>query len=656
MANLDVAVRVGADLKPLKRGMKDAGMTVGMFETKTVRAMRNSAASIAKVGAAAAAAGAAILAGLWRSGSAAIDAQAKLAHQLNTTSESMATLTRAGDLAGITSEKLAASGRALTISLGKAAEGAGAQSDTLNRLGLSASELASIPLDKRILAINDAIKNNIPAVERAAVAADLFGSKNAAALLTLDPATIARAREEVEVFGLAISDVDAAKIELANDSISRFKMASQGAAQQMSIAMAPALEAVGNLFFEAAKEAGGFGTVAFKVMDKVVTAAGFVANAMHGIKVIIKGLEAAFYGFAVVVNRIFQGVNLAIGGVIDFASGNINELLKQINKIPGVDIDLINVSGFTRVSSQFAHQAELMQQAMRDTATEAHNMAMQEMPLDKLRRYIDAAQAATQAAAEASVAGRSSSAGGAEDDPEAEAMRDQLQKRLDALRESLKSEAQLKSEKYTAEADLLKQSLDNSLITEEAYNALIQEAAQRHVDEMLRISSDGAAKDEAIDEATKASKLSLASAMMNNLANLMNTGSKKMFNIGKMAAIASAVVDGHAAAVSSYKAGAKIGGPLMGAAFAATSVAATGSMIQKIRSQSFGGGSGGGTTSFSGGVPVQNVQQVGGQQQQQSKANVSISLVGDTFSAESVRKLIGQIGEQLGDGVILRGA
>lgn len=98
------------------------------------------------------------------------------------------------------------------------------------------------------------------------------------------------------------------------------------------------------------------------------------------------------------------------------------------------------------------------------------------------------------------------------------------------------------------------------------------------------------------------------SDMMGDLSSLMNSGSKEMFEIGKVAATANAVIAGYESAVHSFNAGSKIGGPIVGAAFAAASVAATSVQIQQIKSQQFGSGATGGATSYSGGVPAVNTQ------------------------------------------------
>lgn len=69
---------------------------------------------------------------------------------------------------------------------------------------------------------------------------------------------------------------------------------------------------------------------------------------------------------------------------------------------------------------------------------------------------------------------------------------------------------------------------------------------------------------------------------------LMNSQSRKLFEIGKAAAISNAIVSGGEATVHAYKWGSKIGGPILGATFAAAAIAATATQIQAINSTQYG--------------------------------------------------------------------
>lgn len=142
-------------------------------------------------------------------------------------------------------------------------------------------------------------------------------------------------------------------------------------------------------------------------------------------------------------------------------------------------------------------------------------------------------------------------------------------------------------------------------------------------------------------DAEKQAKQNAVSSTFSNLATLMNSGSKKLFEIGKASAIAGAIVDGYAA-VSKTMASVPypFNIPLAIAQGAASAV-----QIQGIAKQKVGGAqSMGATQSFSGGMPVTNT----GQQQQTQ--NVDVYLSGDNFSRGGIAGLIGTINDYIGDG------
>lgn len=87
--------------------------------------------------------------------------------------------------------------------------------------------------------------------------------------------------------------------------------------------------------------------------------------------------------------------------------------------------------------------------------------------------------------------------------------------------------------------------------------------------------------------------------ILGSFSTLTQTEGEKGFQISKAFSLASAVLKGYEAVTSSYAAGAKIGGPVVGALFAAAAVAATAAQISNIlgttsKSTSMKGSSGGG--------------------------------------------------------------
>jgi hypothetical protein len=193
---------------------------------------------------------------------------------------------------------------------------------------------------------------------------------------------------------------------------------------------------------------------------------------------------------------------------------------------------------------------------------------------------------------------------------------------------------------------------DEQLENLKEYGNKRQEIEKQISDAMI---SEVSKREEALKEieaTQQKERFAATSNMFSNLSTLMNTESKKLFEIGKAAALANAVVTGYEAAVEAYKGGLKVSGgiPAVGAAFAAASLAATGAQISAIRSQSFGstGGASGSVTQAINDNSAPVGASGGGAQigsAQQGPTTV-INLSGDTFGRRQVRDLLEQLNEE----------
>ena len=229
--------------------------------------------------------------------------------------------------------------------------------------------------------INDALNKNVTASERAAVAGDLFGTRNAAAIQQLDPGTIAEAARQVEIFGLNLSDVDAAKVEMANDAMSTFGLLTDGIGKQLTVQLAPILKAVGDEFLNSADEAGGLGNQVEDAVEMAVSALAFMVDAGDG------------------VGRVFSVVADTIVGT--FATGEYwvkrisASIIETVESIPGVDLD-IDTESLRKSAAQ-------AQQIAFEAAKEISNAFNEPLAGERLRKAYKAAQEAGEAAAEAAV-------------------------------------------------------------------------------------------------------------------------------------------------------------------------------------------------------------------------------------------------------------
>jgi len=203
-------------------------------------------------------------------------------------------------------------------------------------------------------------------------------------------------------------------------------------------------------------------------------------------------------------------------------------------------------------------------------------------------------------------------------------------------------------ENLTAERDIIKAHLAMKLEDEALSNAQREALKLEHESLLTGIEQDSTDARMALAEAENRAKMSALSGAFNNLSSLMNTESKKMFEVGKAAALAGAIVDGIAAVQGAFKIGNSLGGLPLGFAYAAAAGVAQAVNVQNIAKQKIGGASSG-TSSFSGGKPVVNT---GNQQASGPSQNISIAGINPNslFTGGQIIELLNQA---LGDGYTL---
>lgn len=641
----DLVVRIGGDTAQLQSAMARAKTAIGDFAS----ASRTAATNVATVGAAAGVAAAAGIAALVAKTMDAVGAQADLAARLNTTSTSIANLSHAAMLSGVEMSKVESSSEFLARKLSEASDSGSSAADTFARLGLSASALQNMPLDQRISAINQALTDNVSASERAAVAAEVYGSKAGSAMRQLTPEALASAADEVKRLGLNISEIDAEKIAAAGDAVDRVTKVFDGMLQQMTAELAPVITAVSNQFFDAATGAEGFGAAGKSASDTIVTGVGVAMDVVEGIR---RSFELAGKGLVVMALEGDKAMNELAQAIAAGPVDVINRLISVMNSVAGTDFELIDISS---LQANIDNADAVLAQAYADM----HETMMQPMPSGQFQQFVEEARAAANEAAAADVAfkaalqvdkeGPASAAAAAEkpekdktEDPNADLMErvnavrvanatelelmrqkqaTQLadaqlaheqgllsdaefnalkaetedrfrQERIGAIMAANATELQLAQEKHALEMETLASALADKLLTEEEYQAARGQMLQRHADEAAAIKKkEEDAKTKVQLEAEAARKAALGTAL-GDLSTLMNTGSRKMFEVGKAAAISQTVLSTYEGAQKAYSslAGIPVVGPALGIAAAGAAIAAGVARVQSIRSQKFGSG------------------------------------------------------------------
>lgn len=133
---------------------------------------------------------------------------ADAADSIGITTDALQELRYAAQMSGVQQDTLQQALVVLSKNLGDAAGGGSAAKDSLNALGLSASQLASVPLPKSLEIIADRIAAVENPMQRATLAADLFGKSGVKMINMLSEGSdgLARMREEAQAMGVVIDE------------------------------------------------------------------------------------------------------------------------------------------------------------------------------------------------------------------------------------------------------------------------------------------------------------------------------------------------------------------------------------------------------------------------------------------------------------------
>lgn len=322
-------------------------------------------------------------------------------------------------------------------------------------------------------------------------------------------------------------------------------------------------------------------------------------------------------GLENIVSDSFQGITDAAGFVGDSFRG-LEVIFQTLQAAASQSMSgLIGIVGL--FNDDFEAMADEMAKTAEDAWTKVGKTLNEPLPSEALNKWVADNKAAAEAVAAIAVE-----------------------------QNELKNEADI----VQIDTELMRQSekFNQLLEIEKAYQEASKEGLDAFNENNLRTAEDYAKATEALERASTARKLGLASSMFGNLSSLMDTENRKLFNIGKAAALAQATIDGYSSILSSYREGTKIGGPVVGAAFAATAAVATGVQISKIASASFGGGGAASAPSSAAPTVPENGQN---QQTQQSDSRTVRLEQFDTnalFTGDTINRLAQELVEYQDDG------
>jgi len=648
----DLSVRIGADTSGLQRGLRDSEQGLSKLSRSAMPAIK----AIAAVGAAAAGAATAV-ALFTRAGMNAIDEQAKLARQLDSTIGGLRGLQLAGEDAGVATGTLNSAMQRLSARLGEAQSGTGAAADALRDLGLSARDLAGMDVDRRMATIADRVQElGLSGAQTANVLRDL-GIRNTEMvnLLRQGGGAIRDARQEIEDYGLAIDSVDSAAIEAANDALSRVGLVVESIRSALAVELAPIVLEIADRFNTAAREAGGWGSVVTMAAENAALAVAKVADTFRTVQIAIAQGDVAVANLELGMAKFAENSWRAVGGFIDAWIDGLNNIISVMNRIPGMGgIEQVSGFGESGFMQGIIDQADIARGRFNLLQMDLNDLSSAPMPSEHIDGFFDAIEERRQKLAD-SIAedgglipgmggedgelGVGSGATSEQQEEELERLREHLERRLEVLREGLMDEAELETHRHEQKLDELMAAHALELTTEEEHRELMRQVAEDHQDKLNAIEQRGADERARTERRVSDQIIAMKRGVAMQAANLLGT----MAQDSKAAAIAQIALNKGLAiaqiiqntAVAQMRAMAELGpiaGPPAAAKIGVMGKIQAGLAAATGLAQAAGAGGGGGSSSGAG--VASNVQ--GGAGSANEAAQGSASPAGGTLTVEGI--------------------
>ena len=386
--------------------MSDVKYTVSVDTQQAVNNIRSLQARLrdtvnttgrAMAGLATAAAGAAAaIYAFARAGMASADEQIKFARSVGATQGALRGLELAASDAGVSSSSLRSALEKLNLEIGRARSGTGASARAFAQLGISVDQIARMDADQRLALISDRIKELGLSSDQTAVLLRDLGIRQREMVLLMSEGgdAIRSASKEVKEYGLALNAVDSARIEAANDAMSRLKLVVESIQMKLAAEFAPILEVVATRFNTAAREAGGFGTAAGSAFRSSSMAIGYFLDVLNGLFVIFKGLKVVAHGFSATMITVTETAARAVAYLLDGVTYAVNSTIRGLNAIPGVDIEFITPAAQSRAMQNIRALAQGSRDEVAKATRELHDAAMRTVPTRAIEEFFDEVDAA----------------------------------------------------------------------------------------------------------------------------------------------------------------------------------------------------------------------------------------------------------------------
>lgn len=233
----------------------------------------------------------------------AIDTQAKFADVIGLTTEQFAGYQLAAKISGVEMNQLNTGLTRFQKNIADAESGMATAKREFDKLGLSAENLKKLSTDEQLKVIADRFTSLNSTVDKSSVLLNLFGRSGIALgkLLEQGSGAIDRYQEEAVKLGIALSRLDAAKVEAANDALTRANEVFEGAKNRIVVGLSPALQGAAELYREMALEAADVGDSTGILGDVAIAVFGEIGDSVQDISLFIVDVKANVLGLAATI-------------------------------------------------------------------------------------------------------------------------------------------------------------------------------------------------------------------------------------------------------------------------------------------------------------------------------------------------------------------
>lgn len=566
-----------------------------------------------------------------------IDQQAKLARSVGGTTAALQALERAGDRAGVQKTELASAATRLNQRLGQMiATGKGAE-DTFRALGTTAAELSGMDIDERFAFLAERMREAGMTTQEMSYHLRELGIRQTSVITLIQGGAeeIRKSREIVERFGVAVSEIDAAKVEMANDAWAEMGRIMEGVGNIIAVEIAPLVVAFSNAMIDAAEDGDTMRDRIVSAIEGIVSAFGWILDAVRKVQQAWLGLQALALSIAEKIASAWSRVANAVAS----AAGTIANAWN--NTIGAIGGERIDTSGIDQWRAEVEQNSFDAKEQLADTVRAIRALGDEPMPSqviqDALQRVrTEMEEAATQAVEtrrsfqdlfdpeSSGGGGRGGGRGGrGRGGDAADREQTELEKQLERLREALMTAEEAERASYEQRLELLREFRERGMITQEEFDELTLRAHQEHTDKMREITQ------RAMEEELRAREqmLGYITGTLSAISSAMDREGDKQIGIQKAISLAIALINVYEGITKALTL------PFPANLAAAAQTAAQGfAAIARIRSASRGGGGGstvsggGGSVSGAGaigtaggtggdtGVPAAGVDAIGGRQ------------------------------------------